>query len=259
MWKYVNFSCIINLNRQEEIRMKIFKSIAMIINIFGYLIIVVGLLQLFNSFLSGVVLIGLGFVMTSGFIKVMDRFKMDFSNKKRVILGVSLICLFSLVTPESPKTIDNDHSNDVSIVDTKKEKQEQKAAEEKKRQQEAEAQAKQEAERLAQEQAKAEAQKAQQEQEAALAQQQREAQAAKEAEAAQQQRQEQAANAARDQTTNQAKSNTAIAQSYIANVNTKKFHLPSCSYLPDQHNQKTFSSRNEAVSAGYAACKKCNP
>lgn len=224
MWKYVNFSCIINLNRQEEIRMKIFKSIAMIINIFGYLIIVAGLLQLFNSFLSGVVLIGLGFVMTSGFIKVTDRFKMDFSNKKRVILGVSLICLFSLVTPESPKTIENDHSNDVSIVDTKKEKQEQKAAEEKKRQQEAEAQANQEAERLAQEQ-----------------------------------RQEQAAKATRDQTTNQAKSNTAIAQSYIANVNTKKFHLPSCSYLPDQHNQKTFSSRNEAVSAGYAACKKCNP
>lgn len=236
--------------------MKIFKSIAMIINIFGYLIIVVGLLQLFNSFLSGVVLIGLGFVMTSGFTKVMNHFKIDFSNKKRVILGVSLICLFSLVTPESSKTIDNNHSNDVSIVDTKKEK---KAAEEKKRQQEAEAQAKLEAERLAQEQAKAEAQKAQQEQEAALAQQQREAQAAKEAEAAQQQRQEQAAKAARDQATNQAKSNTAIAQSYIANVKTKKFHLPSCSYLPDQHNQKTFSSRNEAVSAGYAACKKCNP
>ena len=253
MCKYVNFSCIINVNREEEIRVKIFKSIAMIINIFGYLIIVAGLLQLFSSFLSGVVLISLGFVMTSGFIIVMDHFKMDFSNKKRVILGVSLICLFSLVTPESPKTIENDHSNDVSIVDTKKEKQEQKEAEEKKRQQEAEAQAKQEAERLAQEQAKAEAQKAQQEQEAALAQQQREA------EAAQQQRQEQATKAARDQTTNQAKSNTAIAQSYIANVNTKKFHLPSCSYLPDQHNQKTFSSRNEAVSAGYAACKKCNP
>ncbi len=46
---------------------------------------------------------------------------------------------------------------------------------------------------------------------------------------------------------------------YIGNKNTKKFHKSSCSSLPAEKNQVTFSSREKAVSAGYSACKRCNP
>ena len=46
---------------------------------------------------------------------------------------------------------------------------------------------------------------------------------------------------------------------YIGNRKTKKFHLPSCYTLPDEKNQTSFSSREEAVSNGYVPCKKCNP
>lgn len=47
--------------------------------------------------------------------------------------------------------------------------------------------------------------------------------------------------------------------SYIGNANSKKFHRPSCSTLPAEHNRVYFGSRDEAVAAGMAPCKRCNP
>jgi beta-lactamase superfamily II metal-dependent hydrolase len=46
---------------------------------------------------------------------------------------------------------------------------------------------------------------------------------------------------------------------YIGNKNSKKFHLPSCSTLPAEHNRVYFKTREEAISAGYIPCKRCNP
>ncbi|KNZ68658.1 DNA internalization-related competence protein ComEC/Rec2 [Thermincola ferriacetica] len=46
---------------------------------------------------------------------------------------------------------------------------------------------------------------------------------------------------------------------YIGNRNTHKFHLPSCSYLPNPENQVIFKTREAAISAGYVPCKKCYP
>lgn len=50
-----------------------------------------------------------------------------------------------------------------------------------------------------------------------------------------------------------------VADTYIGNTKTKKFHLPSCSYLPDQNHQATFDSRDEAIAAGYTPCGHCKP
>lgn len=47
--------------------------------------------------------------------------------------------------------------------------------------------------------------------------------------------------------------------SYIGNANSKKFHRPSCFTLPAEHNRVYFGSRDEAVAAGMAPCKRCNP
>ena len=49
--------------------------------------------------------------------------------------------------------------------------------------------------------------------------------------------------------TDPAASSTA-QQAYIGNVNSKKFHLPSCPNLPAEKNQILFSSYDEAVAAG---------
>ena len=46
---------------------------------------------------------------------------------------------------------------------------------------------------------------------------------------------------------------------YIGNKNSKKFHRSTCSSLPIPSNQVIFNSREAAISAGYVACKKCNP
>lgn len=241
--------------------MKILKY-GSIINVIGYLFIFLGISQLFSSFISALILIGLGIVMTKWFTKLTEHFNIDFSNKKRIILGIALFLLFGFTAPETTKPVDSNKNSDVAVVDTKKIEQKKKDEEEKKKQQEAKEQAKleaekqaqahAEAERIAQEQAAAEAQKAQ---EAELARQQ--AQAAQEAAMlAEQQRQ---AQEAKVQAETQARNNSPIAQSYIANVNTKKFHQSGCSYLPEQKNQRTFSSRNEAINAGYDPCKKCNP
>ena len=50
-----------------------------------------------------------------------------------------------------------------------------------------------------------------------------------------------------------------IAITYIGNKNSKKFHKPTCSYLPDKANQVTFDTREEAVAAGYSPCGHCSP
>lgn len=47
--------------------------------------------------------------------------------------------------------------------------------------------------------------------------------------------------------------------SYIGNVNSLKFHLSTCSGLPAEKNRITFSSYEEAVSAGYSPCSRCLP
>lgn len=50
------------------------------------------------------------------------------------------------------------------------------------------------------------------------------------------------------------------AGNYIGNKNNNKLHKASCSYLPMEKNQAIFSTREEAVAAGYDdPCKKCNP
>lgn len=46
---------------------------------------------------------------------------------------------------------------------------------------------------------------------------------------------------------------------YIGNKNTKVFHRDTCSYLPDPKNRVTFTTRDEAINAGYRSCRKCNP
>ena len=49
------------------------------------------------------------------------------------------------------------------------------------------------------------------------------------------------------------------SKSYIANKSTKKFHLPSCKYLPYEKNRIDFIKREDAISAGYQPCKICKP
>lgn len=46
---------------------------------------------------------------------------------------------------------------------------------------------------------------------------------------------------------------------YIGNLNSKKFHLDTCSSLPSAKNQIIFNSYEEAVNDGYTPCSRCNP
>lgn len=46
---------------------------------------------------------------------------------------------------------------------------------------------------------------------------------------------------------------------FIGNKNTKKLHLPSCSYLPNTYNRVYFENYSEAIDEGYDPCKKCHP
>ena len=52
-------------------------------------------------------------------------------------------------------------------------------------------------------------------------------------------------------------SSSTAQQAYIGNVNSKKFHLPTCPNLPAKKNQVLFSSYDEAISAGYTPCASC--
>lgn len=44
---------------------------------------------------------------------------------------------------------------------------------------------------------------------------------------------------------------------YIGNTKSKKLHIPGCSSLPSEQNRTTFSTYEEAVSAGYSPCGNC--
>ena len=46
---------------------------------------------------------------------------------------------------------------------------------------------------------------------------------------------------------------------YVLNTKTKKFHKPSCSYLPTANRKDTSQSRESVIAQGYEPCKKCNP
>ncbi len=52
---------------------------------------------------------------------------------------------------------------------------------------------------------------------------------------------------------------TVTTYNYIGNKNSKIFHLPTCSTLPQPKNQIKFSNREEAVKAGYRPCLRCKP
>ena len=47
--------------------------------------------------------------------------------------------------------------------------------------------------------------------------------------------------------------------SYIGNLNSKTFHKVSCSSLPMEENRIYFTTREEAVAAGYTPCGRCDP
>ena len=46
---------------------------------------------------------------------------------------------------------------------------------------------------------------------------------------------------------------------YIGNLNSKTFHLPTCSVLPNEENRIYFTTRQEAEDNGYTACGRCKP
>lgn len=49
---------------------------------------------------------------------------------------------------------------------------------------------------------------------------------------------------------------------YILNINTSKFHYPTCSSVEDmkENNKRSFSgTREELIELGYVPCKRCNP
>ena len=52
-----------------------------------------------------------------------------------------------------------------------------------------------------------------------------------------------------------------VADGYIGNKSSKKFHTSSCQYAKKikQENLETSKLRSDFTEKGYAACKKCNP
>ena len=60
-----------------------------------------------------------------------------------------------------------------------------------------------------------------------------------------------------DKTTSDSSAVTEYA--YIGNLNSKTFHLPTCSVLPNEENRIYFTTRQEAVENGYTACGRCKP
>ena len=49
----------------------------------------------------------------------------------------------------------------------------------------------------------------------------------------------------------------AYAEYFIGNVNSKKFHLPSCGSLPAEKNQTIFETYEQAEATGYTPCSGC--
>ena len=52
-----------------------------------------------------------------------------------------------------------------------------------------------------------------------------------------------------------------ITNSYIGNIKSKKFHIPSCDAVYDMltSNKVYFDTRQQATNNGYVPCKQCNP
>lgn len=50
-----------------------------------------------------------------------------------------------------------------------------------------------------------------------------------------------------------------VFSGYIGNLNSKVFHLETCSGLPQEQNQTFFSSRADAIAQDYSPCGRCNP
>lgn len=48
-----------------------------------------------------------------------------------------------------------------------------------------------------------------------------------------------------------------VAQTYIGNVNSKKFHSEECANLPAEKNRTYFGSYQDAIDAGYSPCGSC--
>ena len=53
----------------------------------------------------------------------------------------------------------------------------------------------------------------------------------------------------------------ALASSYVGNINSGKFHYSDCNSVGrmNPNNKVYFNTRDEAISAGYTPCKRCNP
>ena len=52
------------------------------------------------------------------------------------------------------------------------------------------------------------------------------------------------------------------AKSYILNINSKKFHLPTCSsakQMKEENKEEYNGNRDELIAQGYSACKICKP
>ncbi len=50
-----------------------------------------------------------------------------------------------------------------------------------------------------------------------------------------------------------------VSGEYIGNINSKKLHLPTCSFLPREENRIYFASIETATNEGYEACSRCKP
>ena len=50
-----------------------------------------------------------------------------------------------------------------------------------------------------------------------------------------------------------------VALTYIGNKRSKVFHTEMCSGLPQEQNRVFFKNKDEALDAGFRACKSCNP
>lgn len=63
------------------------------------------------------------------------------------------------------------------------------------------------------------------------------------------------------QTVQQPQNTNNTTSAYIGNSNTMKFHRPDCSSVSrmSDANKVEFSTRDEAIGAGYEPCKRCNP
>jgi hypothetical protein len=56
-------------------------------------------------------------------------------------------------------------------------------------------------------------------------------------------------------------SSTSVPGGYIANSNSGKFHVASCKWVGEmsEEHKVYYSSREDAIKAGYVPCKVCNP